>query len=490
MNDTNMKMVLFKPAVKNQKQRLVTYSLSKLFSEPKAAKSTKGLRSWSTPFVPNFRRPLPVIQPLYEMDPSRMSERTMYARLLTGARHLIRQVQRDTHTRNVNRAWNQFSVLRQLPDSGTYLMDDTTEDLVHVTAPTALLVSKGKPRHFRQTSDFKGLFTRDSEMVKTPAGYELLFIPKAVSEVRPPVNFAFSPLGPRGFVSYGVGNYAQWHGDVGFEPDQTTQVVTPATYHSGEVFSGQMKLPGVTLPSRKFFYSFWKVPTRIDGLHICHFKLSPKLSDYYLKIVASLRNRIKKIGRKIDRFPYCSVGVGSRMKIVPVDTRARYRKKRQFIARCSRLAFAIMRRFDLQGHNWRTWLREKIGVEKYRLLRRSLRIMRRRQIKSLDKKFNICRAAELRRKGIRKKLKRLQRHSSNKYQFHVSKAAKRKIVYRVPRRRRKIEVKSWNSKSKIVKAGKTSLRKLMRTTDSTPNMIISRPGIRVHFNKRQPKRRR
>lgn len=460
------------------------FSLRKLFNPAKVTKRHVKTLPMLEPAYLKPRRPR--TQPMYMMPPEHKTVKNWPMRVLTGARHLIRQFERDQMSRNVDRAYNRFSLLRNLPDGEMFLSN--SEGLISIDHPAVYVEVKNNEgrRGVSKLQDYA--VYKNAEYQKKHAGAAKgKSITQVVDEIvrTHPVIVtpdAYQPEFRSGLVMPRSYQYSSWHGSLVWShtninnSDPLVHLTKPVSVIRDTIYTGKITLPGVVINSFKCNVNIERYITSSQHYELVWCRLRPDISPFYLKLVQGMRNRIKGIGRKILRFPY-EAKFG---KFVPRDVKKLTLQKRRYIAHCSRLVFKLMRQFTLKGHNARTWLRGKIGDEKYRILRRNLRVMRRRQFKHMKMASNARLSSKLRKKGLKRQFKRNKRRRSEKYLYHISKKNK-KSVFRKPRhsRLRSLRRSRRCCRANSMKAqnvlDKRYHRKIMRKM-----RIIARPGSRVH----------
>lgn len=334
------------PEVGSRSRSWKVYYLGKLFKECeiKHSKPTRPIYSvYPGAFVTRIRRSGGL-----RKKPVPMSQ---LGEVVTGARHILRQEERHKFDfKHINRAWNRFNLLRNLPDTqeiayqeagrqGKLIMQPGQVLFTGKTLPESTFIPiQAVPEHLRKLHRNirkKGL--RKHLIIPAPGAYE--HFPYKVEVV---------PI---------------WIGP---------QFGLPS-------LKGTLK--------EEYFHTLPHGPNYV----VRRTWKGPPFSDYYRSLVNRMRRFRSKLLEKV-----VYTAVDSQKKL----------KKRRFIAKCTRKAIRAMQLFTLAGHLLRSKLLSILGEAKYRMLRRITRIMRRRQTKFIAWRDNLRHHARLKRNGERRSRKR------------------------------------------------------------------------------------
>lgn len=328
--------------------------------------------------------------------------------LLVGARHAIRQLARDKFDiKRVDRAWNRFAKLRELPDNTHgWLLDHDGKLDDYTDFPLTITESKYEPSGVKRKVLKRLEFTRMIE--RLPPRTKLLLRPDQLKQ-QPRLDLVPQFLG----IDISEEKKALHDFNLAYS---TPYKVERKKIRSKELFP--------TFPLNKHWWI--KGDLKVEYYRVVGHKrwtwrhyhwTGPPLSKYYLEMV----DRARKV--RSDR----------QRKVLDSVLKEKKAKKRKYIARCLRLCFRIMQLFTKRGHDLRHWLLLKLGESKYRMLRRACRIFRRRQIRYFTTRSNVIRHARLARKGRERKLRRKRRRESGNY-------APKRSVFRKPRCRSRVVV--------------------------------------------------
>lgn len=362
-----------------------------------------------------------------------------FGEVLTGVRHIIRQSERLKFDKKViNRAWNRFSLLRNLPDSKEIVFESKKGGKLLMSEGDVLTTGKSLPKdHYIHLQALPQHLKRLHRNVRREGITGHIVIPSPNAYERNPYKVNVQPIwiGPQ----FGLRS-----------------------------FKGQLKEEYFhTLP-----YSAGNVVRRTWT--------GPPLTPYFIGLVNRMRRYRSKVLTDV-------------MSHTIKDT-TKALKKRKFIARCTRKAIRVMQLFTLHGHNMRAKLLAKIGPDKYKLIRRLTRIMRRRQTKFLARRENLKFHRKMKVAGIRRRKRRaIKRRARSRFRrppglhspyFHRSRKARRpvKLVYRIRpgKEARYITI----DEAKRVNLGSLKPRSLINNRKLRRTLSIKTTSARVKGNKR------
>lgn len=334
--------------------------------------------------------------------------------LLVGARHAVRQLQRDKFdVRRVDRAWNRFAKLRDLPDfsHGWYLDHDGKRD-DYTNFPLTIISKKYKAEGKVKKPKLVKLNEQLSiERLSNLPGKLLMR----------PDHFPAEP--PRALISFYTPRTPSYDP---FESHKEIETLINTFHRPYKVHKMKIRSKELfpTFPLNKHWWikgnleiRYYRVFGAKKWTWLEYFWSGPPLSKYYVEMVARARK----------------VRTSRLSKVLSSTSSIKKAKKRKYMARCLRLCFGIMQLFTKRGHDLRHWLLLKIGERKYQILRRACRIFRRRQIRYNQKRANICKHARLARKGRKRRIRRLTRGKSGGNRML-------KKVFRKPRCGRRVDV--------------------------------------------------